>query len=95
MKPEWIPVIKGDHDVSLFDPKVHKMVCSPPHHLNLTCCIAQFDFSQDVSIEAAGGGARVAPDEFDGFTFVDKSSALDTSNPELPSVTEAIDDDNA
>jgi hypothetical protein len=30
MKPEWIPVIKGDHDVSLFDPKVHKMVCSPP-----------------------------------------------------------------
>ena len=52
-----------------------------------------------MSVEAAGGGARVASDEFDGFTFVDKSSALDTSKPELrssslSSVTEAIDDDD-
>jgi hypothetical protein len=69
-----------------------------PPHLNVSC-IFQFDFTQDVSVEAAGGGARVASDEFDGFTFVDKSSALDTSKPESPSsaltsVTEAIDDDD-
>jgi hypothetical protein len=26
MKPEWVPVINGEHDASLFDPKTHKMV---------------------------------------------------------------------
>jgi hypothetical protein len=26
MKPEWIPVIDGDHDSSMFDPKTLKMV---------------------------------------------------------------------
>ena len=26
MKPEWIPVISGDHDDTMFDPKTLKMV---------------------------------------------------------------------
>jgi hypothetical protein len=85
MKPEWIPVIHGDHDVSLFDPKAHKMVCPPIVFYHNYCRDCEFKFHQDVSVETSGGAALAGSDEFSGFTFVEPSSALDAQAPGVPS----------
>ena len=103
MKPEWIPVINGDDDGSMFDPKTLKMVpCSPVEAFSkllvILFCHHRAHALQSVSAEETSGadlGDR--SDEFHGFTFVDKAaSALgkqEAGSPSFLKVDEGDDGD--